>query len=134
MRLHGPVGYVQPLAYLRIGQSLCNQVSDDVLGGREAGPAELRPAAGAPVPEPQTLAPQHRRRAGVISRGAQAFVDADGPVQQRAAATQAIVAGKGGTRILAGLREVKRAGRALVGINGSLQDLGIVLDQPPAAT
>src|SRR4029450_11880752 len=46
---HSPARDVEPVADLRIGQSLGDQLGDTALGRGEAVPARPRPAAGSPA-------------------------------------------------------------------------------------
>ena len=79
MCLHGPVRDVHALTDLGIGQPLSDQAGHGLLGGGEAGPAELRPAAGTPAAAPDPCLAQRRLGPREITGGAEALVHAVRP-------------------------------------------------------
>ena len=84
--LHGTTRYVQPLADLGIGQSLGDQAGDRVLGGGEAGPADLRTAACPAPAAPDARLAQCGFGAGQVTGGAEPLVDAERLIEERAGA------------------------------------------------
>src|SRR5437867_7181683 len=78
MRLHGPTRYVEPVADLRIGESVGDQAGHRVLGRGEAAPAGLRPAAGSPATAVNAGRAQDCFSAGEVAGGAEPFVDLNG--------------------------------------------------------
>ena len=101
--LHSPAGDVEPLADPGIGQPLGDQIGDGVLGGGEAVPARLRPAAGSAAAAADPCRAQHRLGAGEVAGSAEPFVDPGGLLKQGAGLADAVTPGERGTRVLAGL-------------------------------
>src|SRR5580693_2304901 len=97
-------------------------------------PSATRPATACPAAAaPDARLAQCGFGAGHVTGGAEPLVDAERLIEERAGAVQAALPREGGARVLAGKREPQGTRPARAGASGGLQDLGVVLDQAPAA-
>ena len=86
MSLYGPARHVEPVADLRVGQPLGDQGGDGLLGRGETAPAGLGPVAMTAATAAYARLAQLCLRPGQVTHSAEALVDADRLIEQRAGA------------------------------------------------